>query len=468
MRSGGPRLRRVQTGFDRHPKRIVYEDYYRVTRPPFSLTPDPEFLYRSGSHQTALEQLLRGIRRREGIFLLTGDVGTGKTTTCRTLVDELGAKVFTALVLNPFVTQEEFLRVILQDFGLITRRDARTGTFGRATKQQLFETLNDFLVSLGQIDASAIVIIDEAQNLSPQVLEYIRVLTGLETDDRKLLQVLLVGQLELDALVEAPGLRQLQQRVARRCELAPLTRDEVAHYISYRLQVASGSWAGLFDARAVDLVYEFSGGVPRKINLICDRSLEAGFTALSPTIHEDIVARAAEMLRFQRETTAPPRVAAGSGSGRAGRGGGSRFQGWVAAGVGGMVGVGLGALMVMPPASWFDPDASTPLTPSPRPAAMASPTPDDVPPAVVDASEAAANGDEFVIVTAMFPDHGSADGTAAMLRELGYRAVLGTATASGVPVEVGPFMTIESARLVEVELKAQLRFRDARIEARAR
>ena len=126
----------------------MYEDYYRFARSPFSLTPDPEFLYRSASHQTALEQLLRGIRRREGIFILNGDVGTGKTTICRTLVDQLGEQVFTALVLNPFVTQEELLRVILQDFGLITRSEARTGTFAWATKQQLIETLNDFLVSL--------------------------------------------------------------------------------------------------------------------------------------------------------------------------------------------------------------------------------------------------------------------------------------------------------------------------------
>ena len=447
----------------------MYEDYYRFARSPFSLTPDPEFLYRSASHQTALEQLLRGIRRREGIFILTGDVGTGKTTICRTLVDQLGEQVFTALVLNPFVTQEELLRVILQDFGLITRSEARTGTFAWATKQQLIETLNDFLVSLGQIDASAIVIIDEAQNLSPPVLEFIRVLTGLENDDRKLLQILLVGQLELDALVEKPGLRQLQQRVARRCELAPLTRDEVAHYIAYRLRIASGSWAGLFDERAVDLIYEFSGGVPRKINLICDRSLEAGFAALTQTINEEVVVRAAEMLRFHRETTAPPRLPAGAGSGQPGSGIGSTMRGWAAAGIGAVVGVAIGALMVMPPASWLDPGAPTLPAPPPRPVAMASSTPVDFLPAVVAASEAvAANDGEFVIVTAMYPDRASADGTAAMLREFGYRAALGTATARGVPVEVGPFTTIEGARLVEFELKERLRFGDARIEARAR
>jgi type II secretory pathway predicted ATPase ExeA len=322
--------------------RIVYEDYYRFARPPFSLTPDPEFLYRSGSHQAALEQLLRGIRRREGIFLLTGDVGTGKTTIYRTLVDQLGAQVFTALVLNPFVTQKELLRVILQDFGLITRSEARTGTFARVTKQQLIETLNDFLVSLAQIDASAIVIIDEAQNLSPPVLEFIRILTGLETGDRKLLQILLVGQLEL----------------------APLTRDEVAHYIAFRLRIASGTWAGLFDERVVDLVYEFSGAVPRKINLICNRSLEAGFTALAPTINADIVARAAEMLRFHWETTAPPRLAAEPGGGPRVA---SRFRGWMAAGVGAAAGVAIGALLVMSPASWLDSGAPTlPMPPHVR------------------------------------------------------------------------------------------------------
>ena len=203
----------------------MYEDYYRFTRHPFSLTPDPEFLYKSEAHQAALEQLQRGIRRSEGFFLLTGDVGTGKTTICRTLVQQLGRNVFTALVLNPFVTQEELVRAILQDFGVVTHEEARTGAFAWATKQQLINTLNDFLISLAQIGASAVVVVDEAQNLSPSLLEGIRLLSNLETDDRKLLQILLVGQPELVTTLEADGMRQLRQRVARRASRGAPSSD---------------------------------------------------------------------------------------------------------------------------------------------------------------------------------------------------------------------------------------------------
>ncbi len=157
------------------------EDYYRFTRQPFSLTPDPEFLFKSPSHQAALDQLLRGIWRGEGFLLLSGDVGTGKTTVCRTLVEQLGKRVFTALVSNPFVTQDELLRVLLLDFGVVSRAESRTSSFTLATQQQLLDTLNEFLLSLAGVGATAAVIVDEAQNLSPQFLEGIRLLSNLET-----------------------------------------------------------------------------------------------------------------------------------------------------------------------------------------------------------------------------------------------------------------------------------------------
>ena len=167
----------------------MYEDYYRFRRQPFSPTPDPEFLYKSDSHQRALEQLLRGIGRREGMLLLTGDVGTGKTTTTRALLRLLDKNVFTALVLNPFVSEDELLRALLQDFGVVA--DGRA--LQDASRQSLVETLNRFLLSLAAIGASALAVVDEAQNLRPPVLEQLRVLTALETDQRKLLQILLVG-----------------------------------------------------------------------------------------------------------------------------------------------------------------------------------------------------------------------------------------------------------------------------------
>ena len=291
----------------------VYENYYRFARQPFSLTPDPEFLFKSRSHRAALDQLLRGIRRGDGFFLLSGDVGTGKTTICRSLVEQLGRQVFTALVLNPFVTQDELLRATLLDFGVVSRDESRTGPFAWATKQQLIETLNHFLVSLAQVGATAVVVVDEAQNLSPPLLEGIRLLSNLETDNRKLLQILLVGQPELVTTLEDDGMRQLRQRIARRVELCALTREELEQYVTYRLRIASGDGGGIFNERALDLVYEFSSGVPRMINLICDRSLEVGFAARSPTITEDLVLEAAELLELRRQATAPPRFPRAAG-----------------------------------------------------------------------------------------------------------------------------------------------------------
>ena len=453
----------------------MYEDYYRFTRHPFSVTPDPEFLYKSEAHQAALEQLQRGIRRSEGFFLLTGDVGTGKTTICRTLVQQLGRNVFTALVLNPFVTQEELVRAILQDFGVVTHEEARTGAFAWATKQQLINTLNDFLVSLAQIGASAVVVVDEAQNLSPSLLEGIRLLSNLETDDRKLLQILLVGQPELVTTLEADGMRQLRQRVARRAELRPLTREEVEQYVAYRLRIASGAWGTIFNERALDLVYEFSGGIPRKINLVCDRALEAGFAALAPAINEDLVLKAAELLQLRREARAPPPPRARELPSpwrprRAWRprpvAPGATRAVVVAAGVavGLSVGVGIGVGGVRIGASWLQADVPRPPSPPSRQAALSVPRAVDFGRAILGSTDVA-QPEEFTVHAALFPDRDSADATAAMLREFGFRAGIGTASVAGVPVVVGPFTTLDGARVVEEDLQTRLRFRDARIVA---
>ena len=215
----------------------MYEDHYRFHRQPFSPTPDPDFLYKSESHQQALEQLLRGIRRREGMLLLTGDVGTGKTTTTRALLRLLDKHVFTALVLNPFVSEDELLRVLLQDFGVVSDGRELEGV-GR---QSLVETLNRFLLSLAAVGASALAIVDEAQNLRPEVLEQLRVLTVLETDQQKLLQILLVGQPELRTMLARPEMRPLNQRIARRCSIRPLTCDEVEKYVGFRVRMAGGA-----------------------------------------------------------------------------------------------------------------------------------------------------------------------------------------------------------------------------------
>jgi general secretion pathway protein A len=254
----------------------MYEQFYGFVQPPFTLTPDPRFLYRSESHEEAITQLLHAIRRKEGFIVLTGDIGTGKTTTCRALLEQLDASTFTSLILNPFLSVEELLREVLLDFGVVSRESVRTGRIATASKHELISTLHEFLLSLMPIHGSAVLIIDEAQHLSPQVLEQIRIISNLETNESKLLQIVLVGQLNLlDALADAE-MRQLDQRISIRATLKPLNRDELEAYIAHRLWVARGSTAVAFEPDALDLAHAYTGGVPRIINLLCDRALMLG------------------------------------------------------------------------------------------------------------------------------------------------------------------------------------------------
>src|SRR6202158_1951556 len=274
----------------------MYETYYGFSEKPFSLTPDPKYLYRSQSHGNAFDLLQYAIRRREGFVVVTGDIGTGKTTLCRALLEQIDRTTFTALVLNPFLSEEDVLKRILQDFGVISRDEARAGRLAGVTKQETIETPCDFLLSLVPLKASAVLIIDEAQNLPLQVLEQIRILSNLETDKEKLLQVILVGQLNLKPLLRSPELRQLDQRVSIRYELKPLDAETVAAYVAHRLTIAGGSASVAFTAKALARVHRFSGGIPRLINLICDRALLAGFSARASRITHDMVKRAAKSL----------------------------------------------------------------------------------------------------------------------------------------------------------------------------
>jgi general secretion pathway protein A len=251
----------------------MYEQYYGFVQPPFTLTPDPRFLYRSESHEEAITLLQQAIRRKEGFIVLTGDIGTGKTTTCRALLEQLDANVFTSLILNPFLSVEELLREVLLDFGVVSREGVRSGRISTASKHELISTLHDFLLSLMAIHGSAVLIIDEAQHLSPQVLEQIRIISNLETNESKLLQIVLVGQLNFLDVLAAVEMRQLDQRISIRAALKPLTREEVEAYIAHRLWVARGSTAVTFEPPALDRVHAYTGGVPRIINLLCDRSL---------------------------------------------------------------------------------------------------------------------------------------------------------------------------------------------------
>jgi general secretion pathway protein A len=273
----------------------MYESYFGFAEKPFSLTPDPKFLYWSEAHGNAFELVQYAIERGEGFIVITGDIGTGKTTLCRALVEKVDRKTFVALLLNPFLSEEDLLRAILQDFGLVSRAEAREGT--RApSKQELISTLYDFLLSLVPLGARAVIIVDEAQNLPFPILEQIRILSNFETDKEKLLQIFLVGQLNLLPLLQSPEFRQLDQRISIRYQLKPLREDEVAGYISHRLAVVNGTRSVVFSPAALRVVYDYSAGIPRLINILCDRALHEGYTGRTTLINEDLVASAAEGL----------------------------------------------------------------------------------------------------------------------------------------------------------------------------
>src|SRR3954464_1561856 len=237
----------------------MYEHYYGLSEKPFSLTPDPKFLYRSPSHANAFQLLQYAIRRREGFVVVTGDIGTGKTTLCRALLEDIDRNTFTALVLNPFMSEEDLLKRILQDFGVISRDDVKRGQLATVTKQELIDALYEFLIGLIPLKASAVLIIDEAQNLPMSVLEQIRILSNLETDKDKLLQIRLVGQLNLLPLLKSPEMRQLDQRVSIRYQLDPLDRDGVSAYIAHRLTVAGGTGRVRFASKAAKRIHRLAG-----------------------------------------------------------------------------------------------------------------------------------------------------------------------------------------------------------------
>ncbi len=276
----------------------MYESYYGFTEKPFSLTPDPKYLYRSQSHASAFELLQYAIRRREGFVVVTGDIGTGKTTLCRALLEQIDRTTYTALVLNPFLSEDDLLRRVLQDFGVVAREELwGGGRVAGAGKEELIELLYEFLLSLVDKGASAVLIIDEAQNLPPQVLEQIRILSNLETDKEKLLQIILVGQLNLKDVLGAPDMRQLDQRVSIRYELLPLDEETVAAYVAHRLAIAgAGSSSVTFSGKALKLIHRLTGGIPRLINLVCDRALVAGFSARTTRITPELIVHAAKSL----------------------------------------------------------------------------------------------------------------------------------------------------------------------------
>jgi type II secretory pathway predicted ATPase ExeA/cell division septation protein DedD len=284
---------------------LTYEPYYGLREKPFSLSVDPRFLYKSRSHAPVFDDLLAGIRRREGLIVLTGDIGTGKTTLCRAVLENLDRKTFSTFVPDPFVSREDLLKMLLIDFGVMSVDDLKSGRLNAASRPDLSYPLYEFLNSLVPLQAFAVLIIDEAQNLSVPLLEEIRILSDLEAPE-KLLQVVLVGQLEFHDKLKLPEMRQVDQRVSVRCALEPLDREGVGSYIAHRLEVTGGTRDRVsFAPPAVDLIAQRSGGVPRLINLICDRALHRGHLARTALIDSDIV-RVAMMDLGLVDAVAPP------------------------------------------------------------------------------------------------------------------------------------------------------------------
>src|SRR5262245_2966840 len=282
------------------------EQYYGFVSSPSSLTPHLRFASDSRSYIAAWDQVKDALRHREGLIVITSEIGTGKTMLCRALLEGLGqARTFLSVILDPCLTVDDLLYQVLTDFG-ISSSSARptSGPAAEATRHQLVATLQGFLASLIPLRAHAVVMIDEAQHLDPTVLEQIRLLSNFETDDAKLLQIVLVGQPDLDAVLARPDMRQLNQRVARRIHLEPLSGHEVSDYVARRLSVASGDSdsrlevTAPFTTDAIAALQQISRGVPRVINIVCDRALEIGHEQEATSIGRAGIVAAATKLKL--------------------------------------------------------------------------------------------------------------------------------------------------------------------------
>jgi general secretion pathway protein A len=246
----------------------VYLDYYGLTEAPFDITPNPRFLFFSAKHREAFNHLLYGIRERKGFVQFTGEVGAGKTTICRSMLEQLGDRFETALIINPVLDAEQLIKAIAMEFGLNVKGMDRLETVA---------ALNEFLLKLVEQEKDAVLIIDEAQDLTDDLLEQVRLLSNLETYDRKLLQIVLMGQPELKDRLNAHKLRQLRQRITVRYHLRPLKFGEVGRYIQHRLQVSGSKGAPYFTAPAIWRIHRYSQGIPRLVNALCDKCLLAGY-----------------------------------------------------------------------------------------------------------------------------------------------------------------------------------------------
>ena len=263
----------------------MYTGFFGLTSQPFSIAPNPDFMFLSARHAEALAHLRYGLGEAGGFVLLTGEVGTGKTTVSRCLLQELTDQTEVAFILNPTLNELELLAAICDQLKIRYKKSD-------ASLKMLTDKITNRLMKNHQAGKNTILIIDEAQHLQPAVLEQLRLLTNLETNTKKLLQVILIGQPELQQLLQRQDLRQLAQRITARYHLMPLTEQEVQQYVSYRLQVA-GCSRPVFTSSAIKKLFQLSGGIPRLLNLICDRALLGGYSQQKALIDAALVSQAA-------------------------------------------------------------------------------------------------------------------------------------------------------------------------------
>ncbi len=268
----------------------MYLEFYGLKENPFNVTSDPDFLYLSHTHKEALNHLAYGIKQRKGFVEITGEIGAGKTTLCRALLTRLDAKTKTSLIFNSSLPETQLLEAIVNDFGI---------TPERRSKVFFLRQLNEFLLKQLSQGNNAVLIIDEAQNLRSSTLETIRMLSNFETDKEKLLQIILVGQPELREKLNSPKLVQLRQRISVRFHIRALEKDEIQSYIEHRLKIAGSTEDIKFPGETIDLIYSYSKGIPRIINLVCDKSLLLGFVNETHFLGHDIIEKSINEIEGQ-------------------------------------------------------------------------------------------------------------------------------------------------------------------------
>ncbi len=354
----------------------MYAAFFGLTQPPFSIAPDPRYLYLSERHREALAHLLYGMESGGGFVLLTGEIGAGKTTVCRAVLEQLPAHARVAYIFNPKLTVGDLLNTICHEFGVVLP----TRGAGPATIKERLDPLNAHLLASHGAGQHNVLIIDEAQSLSPHVLEQLRLLTNLETNERKLLQIILIGQPELRDMLARPELEQLSQRIVARFHLSALNESETARYVTHRLKIAGWKGGAVFEPEALHLVFKLSRGVPRRINLLCDRALLGAYASHQHSVAAKMVHQAA--IEVFGEAPAQSRTSRTA----------AKPIDWTGLALGALMGACVTGLL----AWWWQPSteepssasvAALPTPPSLQAESAAAPAPQSAPPATTPAKQ---------------------------------------------------------------------------------